>query len=119
MPQANSMFSRPRAISPMASESTLPCSAVRMRGEVLAVLVDQLAEVEHDLRRGATATSAATTAKASLAAATARSTSSTEAKSTVGLLLAGGRVPDRPRPARLARRRASRRSSGVIASSWD
>ena len=28
-PQANSMFSSPRATSPMASESTLPCWAVR------------------------------------------------------------------------------------------
>ena len=28
MPQANSMTSRPRPISPLASEMTLPCSAV-------------------------------------------------------------------------------------------
>ena len=31
MPQANSITSRPRATSPIASESTLPCSAVRTR----------------------------------------------------------------------------------------
>ena len=31
MPQANSITSRPRCTSPIASESTLPCSSVRMR----------------------------------------------------------------------------------------
>ena len=35
MPQANSTFSRPRATSPIASESTLPCSARDERGESL------------------------------------------------------------------------------------
>ena len=49
MPQANSMFSRPRATSPSASPSTLPCSLREQRGDLLAVGVDQLAHAEHDL----------------------------------------------------------------------
>ena len=48
-PQANSMFSSPRATSPIASESTLPCSAVSSDGDLLAVGVDQLAHAEHHL----------------------------------------------------------------------
>ena len=81
MPHANSRFSRPRAISPSASEGTLPCSAVssaamsvrcvstrfRMRN-MMSVRLDS------EVARQA--------GKAALAAATAASTSSVEAKST-------------------------------------
>ena len=56
MPQANSTHSRPRATSPCASSSTLPCSRVTMRREVVAVRVDQLAEAEHQPRRAGSAT---------------------------------------------------------------
>ena len=49
MPHANSRFSRPRAISPSASEGTLPCSAVRSAGELVAVRLDQVPDAEHDV----------------------------------------------------------------------
>ena len=49
MPHANSMFSSPRATSPSASVSTLPCSAVSIDGDLLAVRVDQFAQPEHHL----------------------------------------------------------------------
>ena len=44
MPQQNSITSSPRATSPIASESTLPCSAVSSAREVVAVLVNELAD---------------------------------------------------------------------------
>ena len=46
---ANSITSSPRVTSPSASESTLPCSAVRMLRDFLAVLVDELADREEEL----------------------------------------------------------------------
>ena len=48
MPQANSTTSMPRMTSPLASESTLPCSSATMRGELVEVAVHQFAEREHD-----------------------------------------------------------------------
>ena len=50
MPQANSMTSRPRWTSPRASDTTLPCSSEIDLGELLDVGVHQLAEREQDLR---------------------------------------------------------------------
>ena len=50
MPVENSRFSRPRAISPRASDGTLPCSAVRKRRELATVLLHQVPDPEHDLR---------------------------------------------------------------------
>ena len=52
-PQANSTFSRPRATSPAASDSTLPCSRGDDRGEVVAAGVEQLAHPEQHLGPGA------------------------------------------------------------------
>ena len=49
MPHANSRFSRPRAISPSASDGTLPCSAVRSAAEVLSVGLDEVPDAEHDV----------------------------------------------------------------------
>ena len=66
-PQANSTFSRPRAISPAASESTLPCSAVMIAASSSAAVVQQLAEREQDGRALATAAACATRAAAALA----------------------------------------------------
>ena len=47
MPQANSTTSRPLVTSPAASESTLPCSAVITRGQLVRLGAQQLAEREH------------------------------------------------------------------------
>ena len=44
MPVANSTTSMPRCISPVASESTLPCSAVMMARQPVEVALEQLAE---------------------------------------------------------------------------
>ena len=60
MPHANSRFSRPRATSPSASEGTLPCSAVSSAAMLLAPLVDEVADPEHDLGPLARARSRAT-----------------------------------------------------------
>ena len=49
MPQQNSITSSPRVTSPIASESTLPCSAVRMLRDLLAPLVEELADREEEL----------------------------------------------------------------------
>ena len=49
MPHANSMFSSPRATSPSASDSTLPCSADSSEAISLRFADDQLAHVEHHL----------------------------------------------------------------------
>ena len=52
MPHANSTYSMPRATSPCASSSTLPCSLVTIGRELVAVGVEQLAEREqHPTRR--------------------------------------------------------------------
>ena len=79
--QANSRFSSPRAISPRASDGTLPCSAVRCaasslrwastRFRILNRMSDRF-EIEVARQAG----------KAAFAAATAAATSSIEAKST-------------------------------------
>ena len=49
-PHANSTFSSPRATSPRASESTLPCSDGDDRRELVAMPVEQVAEGEQDRR---------------------------------------------------------------------
>ena len=81
MPHANSRFSRPRAISPSASEGTLPCSAVRCAASSLRfastrfrILNMMSVRFESEVARQP--------GKAALAAATAAPTSSTEARST-------------------------------------
>jgi hypothetical protein len=82
MPVANSMFSSPRATSPSASDGTLPCSAVSSAASSLRCwstrfrilnMISVRFEIEVARHPG----------KAATAAATATSTSSTDAKSTV------------------------------------
>ena len=70
MPHANSRFSRPRAISPSASDGHLAVLGRQVRRELLAVGLDQVPDLEHDVgalrqRRRAPA------GKAAFAAATA------------------------------------------------
>ena len=72
----------PRAISPRASEGTLPCSAVRCAASSLAMRLDEVPDPEHDRRCACESDVARQAGKAAFAAATAASTSSTEAKST-------------------------------------
>src|SRR6266446_5011025 len=47
MPVANSTTSRPRCTSPLASESTFPCSEVMMGRQAIEIALDQLLELEH------------------------------------------------------------------------
>ena len=81
MPQQNSITSSPRVTSPSASESTLPCSAVSSRATS-----SRRAATSSRIRKNSSARFASETArqagKAAFAAWTARSTSSTVAKST-------------------------------------
>ncbi len=81
IPQAYSITSRPRATSPSASESTLPCSAVSRRA-----MSSRCSWQSSRMRKKSSARRASETARqlsnASLAFATAASISSTEAKST-------------------------------------
>ena len=81
MPQANSMFSRPRATSPSASERTLPCSAVSSEAICL-----RLASTSSRIRNMISARRdnevARQAGNAACADATAASTSSTEASPT-------------------------------------
>ena len=81
MPHANSRFSIPRAISPSASDGTLPCSAVssaasslRLASTRFRILNMMSVRLESEVARQA--------GKAVLAAATAAETSVTDAKST-------------------------------------
>ena len=81
MPVANSMFSSPRATSPIASDSTLPCCSVMSRAMSLrcSCIASRIrnkmsARLDNDVRRQP--------ANASFAVATAASTSSALAKST-------------------------------------
>ena len=81
MPHAYSITSSPRATSPIASESTLPCSAVRMRAmssrrwwNVSRIAKRSSERFESDTERQP--------GNAARAAWTALSTSSTVAKST-------------------------------------
>ena len=81
MPHANSMFSSPLATSPIASESTLPCSAVS--NEAISL---RLASTSSRMRNRISARRDRLVdrhaGKAALAAATAASTSSADARST-------------------------------------
>src|SRR4051794_19580708 len=81
MPQANSTFSRPRATSPRASPSTLPCSDVRWVAISLrlASTSSRKWNITSERRDSDVARHAG---KAVAAAATAASTSSTDANST-------------------------------------
>ncbi len=81
MPQANSMTSRPRAISPSASEVTLPCSLVRIaaRSPLRALTISRKAK--STCWRFAQLASAHA-GRAALAAWTATSTSRVEARRT-------------------------------------
>jgi hypothetical protein len=81
IPQANSTTSRPRATSPIASDNTFPCSAVRIRAMSSRCWSNSdrirnmmSARFERDVARHA--------GNAALAVATASPTSSTDAKST-------------------------------------
>ena len=98
MPQANSMFSRPRATSPSASDSTLPCSA-----ETSEAISLRLASTSSRMWNMTSARRPRLVARhsgnAALAAATPASTSATVAKSTLATCspVAGLKtVPDRP-----------------------
>ena len=111
MPVANSRFSRPRATSPSASESTLPCSAVSSRGDLLAVLIDQVADAEHDVR--------ALRQRGGAPGRECRGGGSDRGIDLVGRgevdplrLSSGRRVVNRPAAARARPRRAGHRSSG-------
>ena len=81
MPQQNSITSSPRVTSPIASESTLPCSAVSS-----FATSSRRAATSSRIRKKISARRASETARqagnASFAACTALSTSSTVAKST-------------------------------------
>ena len=81
IPHAYSITSSPRATSPSASESTLPCSAVRQPRDVLAMRVEQLADRKKSSARRASDT-ARHDCERRLRALHGASTSSTEAKST-------------------------------------
>ena len=86
MPQANSITSRPRVTSPIASDSTLPCSATQELRDLLLARMHELADVEHQL--GALGErDRAPRRERSFATWTAWSTSSTEARSTAPLCL--------------------------------
>jgi hypothetical protein len=93
MPQANSTFSRPRATSPSASAMVLPFSADDL-GQPAAILHNQIAQAKHDLR-AARKRRRAPFAPQRFGRATARSTSSTPAKPTSAIDLAGCRIGDR------------------------
>ena len=98
MPQANSMFSMPRATSPRASSSTLPCSAVRARAMSSAPSFTRRRKSCNSLVRRAS-DDVRHSAKAALADRTARSTSSTDARPTrpASIPVAGLNTgPDRP-----------------------
>ena len=82
MPQANSTTSWPRATSPAASESTLPCSAVMIAASSSARAFSSSRNANRTCVRRASDVSRQA-GKAALAAATARSTSSDDAKATV------------------------------------
>ena len=81
IPQQNSITSSPRVTSPIASESTLPCSAVSRRARS-----SLWAEKSSRIRKKSSARRASDTDRqagnAALAACTAASISSTDAKST-------------------------------------
>ena len=101
MPQANSTFSRPRATSPRASDSTLPCSAVTSDAISL-----RLASTSSRRRNITSARRdrpvARHSGRAALAAATAASTSAAVGEVDLGGLLAGGGVVDGAGAARRA-----------------
>ena len=93
MPHANSRFSRPRAISPRASDGTLPCSAVRCAASSWRCVSTRFrilnmisVRFDSDVARQP--------GKAALAAATAAPSSSAEAKSTTAGDLAGRGIED-------------------------
>ncbi|CAB5049265.1 unannotated protein [freshwater metagenome] len=76
------MFSKPRAISPKASVITLPCSALNIEAISFRLLCTKLRMLNMiSARRDKLVARHA--GKAAVAAATAESISSTEAKSTV------------------------------------
>ena len=98
MPVANSMFSRPRASSPRASDSTLPCSAVT--SEAISLRLASTSSRRWNITSARRPSPVARHAgNAALAAATAASTSATLAKSTLAACspVAGlNTVPERP-----------------------
>jgi hypothetical protein len=81
MPQANSTFSSPRATSPRASDSTLPCSAVRWAAISLRLASTSSRKWNMTSDRRLSDVARQSWA-ACVATATAPSTSSTDAKST-------------------------------------
>ena len=111
MPQANSRFSMPRAISPSASEGTLPCSAVRWAASSLRCASTRFriwnmmsVRFDSDVARQA--------GKAAFAPRRPRPDLVDRGEVDVPGDLPGRRVVDRPLAARRSRRRCARRSSG-------
>src|SRR4051794_26150576 len=98
MPVANSTFSRPRATSPSASDSTLPCSAVT--SEAISLRLASISSRRWNMPSARRPRPVARQpGAAALAAATAASTSATLAKSTLAACspVAGLNTgPDRP-----------------------
>ena len=84
IPQANSITSRPRVTSPIASDSTLPCSATRIRAMSSLRACTSSRMLNISSARFASETPRHE-AKAAFADCTARSTSSTDARSTAPL----------------------------------
>ena len=82
MPQQNSITSSPRATSPSASESDLAVLGREQPREVLAVLVEELADAEEELGAARERERAPGGRTPPSRPATARSISSAEAKST-------------------------------------
>ena len=82
MPQANSTTSRPRATSPAASEATLPCSSVISCAISPAFATSRSSRNANSTEARLASETRRQSPNASLAAATARSTSARPAKST-------------------------------------
>ena len=103
-PQANSTTSRPRAISPRASDSTLPCSRVRQAASASALRATRSRNVNSTCARRPSEVSRQP-GNARVAASTARSTVAASARATCACARSGRRVPDvAPARAALGRR---------------
>ena len=93
MPVANSMFSRPRMTSPLASEKTLPCSRLR-RAATSSMRDSKMSRRRKRTRARRSGGCADQSGKAAAAAATAALTSASVASGTRAWTRAGGGVED-------------------------
>ena len=110
-PQANSTTSRPRVTSPVASESTLPCSRVISAARSSRWPCTSSRNANITCARLVSDAPPQRRAPAAAAARTARSTSAALANGTARDDLAGGGIASPRRGDRPARRPAGRRSS--------